>query len=189
MRRSAARHPLGILAPLLVCFALLAGGGCDESDPAAPEPLEIDRFVGTWAATSWAYSPLAGGPAVEDPRLNSFRITIARSTAACSTPLGTTVPADQCATCEVDQDFDQDPGPRHLTGHLAIVSELTLWIGAAEAGGDVEHFVGTYRFEDADAQLILRSISDPGDDDTWRWDFDGDGEYELATLTIVLQRQ
>jgi hypothetical protein len=89
----------------------------------------------------------------------------------------------------VDQHFQQDPGPRHLEGTVGIITSGTFWIGAAEAGGDLEHFIGTYTFSNGDNTVTFVSIDDSDDEDSWRFDFDGDGVTEPATLTIVLEKQ
>lgn len=85
-------------------------------------------------------------------------------------------------SCVVDQHFPQDPGPRHLTGSVTIVSPGTVWIVANEAGGDDENFFGTYAFSDGGNTLTLVSVDD------WWFDFDNDGVQDPARLRIVLTK-
>lgn len=162
-------------APQRFFLALLSAvvyAGCGGDGPAAPEVTDTDRFIGTWTVTSWVFTPIAGGAGVSQMPI-SFEITI-----------------DGDGDCVVDQHFAHDPGPRHLEGRVDIVTPGTVWIRAAEAGGDLEHFVGTFAFSNGDDTVKLVSVDDPDDgDDDWVFDFDGDGTPEPATLTITWQRQ
>ncbi len=152
---------------LIACPAILftgCGGDDDEGAPIAPEVTELAAFSGTWTATEWVFTPLTGGDGV-DQMPHSFVMTV--------NPGG---------TCVVDQHFPQDDGPRHLVGSVTIVSVGTVWIVAAEAGGDDEHFYGTYTFSNGGNTLTMVS------DDDWWFDFDNDGDEEAARLRIVLAK-
>lgn len=153
-----------ILLITLLPAALLAGCWGDSDDPEGPVVTQLDEFAGTWVASEWVYSPLAGGGGVSQMPI-SFQITVTAE-----------------GVCTVDQHFAQDDGPRHLVGAVSIPSTGQVWIVTAEAGGDDEHFLGTYAFSNGGSTLTMESVDD------WWFDFDDDGTPDPARLRIVLTK-
>jgi hypothetical protein len=151
-----------VFASLPVVLLIAACGGDDS--PAAPVETALDAFTGTWTASAWVYSPLGGGPGVSQMPI-SFVMTVSEG-----------------GGCVVDQHFQQDPGPRHLTGSVTIPSPGNAWIVARESAGDDENFFGPYVFSNGGNTLTLVSV-----DDGW-FDFDADGVQDPAQLRIVLTK-
>ncbi|MEQ9568784.1 MAG: hypothetical protein RLN75_01230 [Longimicrobiales bacterium] len=151
-----------LFAALPAALSIAACGGDDG--PAAPTDTALDAFTGTWTASAWVYSPLGGGAEVSQMPI-SFVMTVSEGGA-----------------CVIDQHFQQDPGPRHLTGSVSVPSPGNVWIIAIEAGGDDENFAGTYVFSNGGNTLTMVSVDD------WWFDFDFDGVQDPAQLRIVLTK-